>query len=343
MVENHERTGRKKRRSAGRVLYRALVVLSFCIVLLFCLYKLLIRPPQQAAAVNLDESAAAAATDNPDTEDVDEAVPPERREQVYTFLLAASDDGNGKRRPIMLVTYDVPDQKVGVVSIPRDTLVDTTRSNPKINGAYASGIDNLVAQVTDLVGYPIDFYITVDMKAFKAIVNQVGGIDFYVPIDMDYDDPVQDLHIHYTQGLQPLNGQQALEVARFRKNNDGTGYADSDISRIDTQHKMLTTIAKKVLSWSSLTKLNSFVNIFTEYVDTNLTVGNMGWFAQQAMSVDLSSGVTFATLPGDGSVTCNGVSWCYELYPDQCLEILNSLVNPYTTDLTMDMLNIKQV
>jgi hypothetical protein len=61
------------------------------------------------------------------------------------------------------------------------------------------------------------------------------------------------------------------------------------------------------------------------------------------MEVDLSSGLSFATLPGDGSVTCNDVSWCYELYPDECLEILNSLVNPYTTDLTMSMLNIKQV
>lgn len=339
MVETKERAGKVKRRSIGRTLYRILVVLSFFIVLLFGLYKLLIRPPQQAAAVNIDETVV---TDNPDTKDVDEAVPPERREQVYTFLLAASDDGNGNADTIMLVTYDVPGKKVGVVSIPRDTLVETKRSNPKINGAYGAGIDNLVTQVTDLVGYPIDFYITVDMKAFKAIVDQVGGISFNVPIDMDYDDPVQDLHIHYTKGVQPLNGQQALEVARFRKNNDGTGYADSDLSRIDTQHKMLTTIAKKVLSWSSITKVNSFVNIFADYVDTNLSVGNMGWFAQQAMNVDLSSGVSFGTLPGDGSVTYNGVSWCYELYPDESLEILNRLVNPYTTDLTMDMVNIKQ-
>jgi LCP family protein required for cell wall assembly len=242
LVGKNERTGQVKRRSIGRILYRTLVVLSFLIVLLFCLYKLLIRPPQQAAAaINIDETV----TDNPDTEEVDEAVPLVRREQVYTFLLAASDDGNGNADTIMLVTYDVPGKKIGVVSIPRDTLVDTKRSNPKINGAYGAGIDNLITQVSDLVGYPIDFYITVDMSAFKAIVDQVGGIDFYVPIDMDYDDPVQDLHIHYTKGLQPLTGQQALEVARFRKNNDGTGYTDSDLSRIDTHTKYSPPLRKR--------------------------------------------------------------------------------------------------
>jgi anionic cell wall polymer biosynthesis LytR-Cps2A-Psr (LCP) family protein len=197
-------------------------------------------------------------------------------------------------------------------------------------------------EVSNLVGFPVDYYITVDMKAFKALVDEVGGIDFNVPIDMDYDDPTQDLSIHYTAGMKHLNGQQALEVARFRKNNDGTGYPDSDISRIATQQKILTTMAKKVLSWSSITKINRFIDIFAKYVDTDLSVSNLGWFASQALKLDTSGDVSYGTLPGDGSVTYKGVSWCYELYPEKSLEILNELVNPYKTDLTMDMVDIAQ-
>ena len=126
---------------------------------------------------------------------------------------------------IMVAAYDTAEQKVGVVSIPRDTLVD--RSFPKINAVYGSGgIEALKETVSDLIGIPIDHYMTVNIRAFKALVDAVGGIDFYVPCDMDYDDstPGQELYIHYKEGMQHLNGQQALEVVRFRHNNDGSGY-----------------------------------------------------------------------------------------------------------------------
>jgi len=338
LAQRNESSVRAKRRGAGRSLYHFLVGISLVVVVLFCAYKFFIRPPEQLPVPAVVDTV----TDNPDTTQIDESVALVRKEQFYTFLLAASDDGNGNADTIMVVSYDVHNQKVGVVSIPRDTLVDTTRKTPKINGAYGAGIDQLMDEVSDLVGFPIDYYITVDMAAFKAIVNKVDGIDFNVPINMDYDDPTQDLAIHYEAGMQHLNGQQALEVARFRKNNDGSGYNDSDISRIATQQKMLTIMAKKVLSFSSLTKINSFIDIFVTYVETDLSVGNLGWLGAQALELDTAAGVTFATLPGDGSATYNGVPWCYELYPQECLDIFNALINPYTTELTMDMVNIIQ-
>ena len=67
---------------------------------------------------------------------------------------------------------------------------------------------------------------------------------------MNYDDPYQDLYIHYEEGMQHLSGQQALEVCRFRHNNDNTGY--NDTGRMETQRGVLTAIAKKMLSWASI-------------------------------------------------------------------------------------------
>ena len=78
-----------------------------------------------------------------------------------------------------------------------------------------------------MLGIPVDFYVSVDLKGFIALIDQIDGVDFDVPEDMDYDDPYQDLHIHFKAGLQHLSGQQSMEVVRFRHNSDkdNPGYA----------------------------------------------------------------------------------------------------------------------
>lgn len=96
-----------------------------------------------------------------------------RREQTYTFMLCCPDQASGNADAIMLVTYDVPNQKIGMLSVPRDTLVD--QSSPKINAAMHKGVENLQSVVSDLVGYPIDFYIKIDLDGFRELVDAVGG------------------------------------------------------------------------------------------------------------------------------------------------------------------------
>ena len=67
------------------------------------------------------------------------------------------------------------------------------------------------------------------------------------------------------------------------------------------------------------------------------------YFATQAIYLDFSEDITFATLPGNGEVHYGGVMYYYQLYPQQTLDLFNQLINPYTTDLTMDMVEIYQV
>ena len=319
----------------GLGLYRLAVVLSAIIVAAYAAYIFLIQPPE----VQPPE------VPNPDYGDVSSSQQPEedglkRREQTYTFLLMGTDKGNGNADTLMVASYDVVQRKVGVVSIPRDTIVERTWSRyPKINGAYGGGGIPLVRQeVSQLLGIPIDYYVKVDINAFVALVDEVGGVDFHVPVDMDYDDPWQNLSIHYKEGMQHLNGQQALEVVRFRHNNDMTGY--SDVGRTQTQQKLLSAVAKKVLSWGNAPKVASFVDIFAEYVDTDLSVTDMVYFATQALYLDFETGVTTKTLEGRGDAKYNGYSWCYELDAQKTLDDINALLNPYTTDVTMEMVQI---
>ena len=133
-----------------------------------------------------------------------------------------------------------------------------------------------------------------------ALVDQIDGVDFDIPINMDYDDPYQDLHIHFTKGPRHLNGQEAMEVVRFRHNNDGTGYGTEDIGRIGTQQAFLKAVAKQLLQVGNVKNIPALVDIFYTYVKTDLTTGNLVWLGNEALNIGTEN-IHFATLPGDGS------------------------------------------
>ncbi len=328
---------RKKRTSPWKVLFRIIVTLSALVVAIYIAFSLVAKPPEIAQADNPENNETFTA---PNTT---EAGQKERKKNTYTFLLTASDDGNGNADTLIVATYDVKNEHLGMVSIPRDTIVETNRKIPKINAAFGSGMEVLISEVSHLLGFPIDFYARVDMQAFIDLIDAVGGIDFNVPVEMYYHDPKQDLTIRYMPGLQHLSGQQAMEVARFRKNGDGTGYPDSDIGRTQTQQAMLSTIADKLLSWNSLSRIKAFVKIFQDNVDTNLSYSDMLYFASEGMDLDLNHALRGATLPGDGTKRYKGLKWCYDLDDEAALILLNEFVNPYTTPLTLDDVNFVDI
>ena len=253
----------------------------------------------------------------------------------YNILLYGVDNDAGGSDTNMLMRFDAVNKTVDVVSLPRDTLMSNGR---KLNSSYNNGgTEKLRSNIEDMLGVPVDFYVSVDLKGFIALIDQIGGVDFDVPEDMDYDDPYQDLHIHFKKGLQHLNGQQAMEVVRFRHNNDNTGYGgQQDLGRIGTQQAFLKTVAQKLMK---LENVPAMAETFLKYVKTDLTLGNLIWLANQALSMGGMDAISFATLPGDGAGWYKGMS-VYALDPEQVLEMTNSMLNPYATDITADDQNI---
>ena len=324
--------------------YKFLVFLSAVIVVIYGASRLLIKPPPMAEepsppAVSVPDQSSAA----PNRPDASQPVPVsrERRPGVYNFLLLGRDRESANTDTIIIVSYDTVEQKIGMTSIPRDTVVRRDWSKYyKINLAYAAkGPDMLKQEIKNTFGIPIDYYIHINLKGFVALVDELQGVDVYIPEDMNYDDPFQDLHIHYTKGNHHLNGQQAMEVVRFRDNNDGTGY--TDVGRAEMQRQVLVNLAKKVLSWNSLTRVNAFLNIFQKYVTTDLTVDQMAWFAGKAIQFDMDSGLTQVTLEGRGDGRINGYNqWCYVFEAEDILPALNATINPYDQDLTADDLDL---
>ena len=291
-------------------------------------------PPEETEQTEAAPATAShVSADTVDREDVQvENGPYVRKESYWTFLLVGMDKGGGNTDSLMIVTYDVANQKVSVASIARDTRVDVERKLKKINAAYAfGGIDELKAEVSKTFGIPIDFYVRANIKGFVRLVDAVDGVDFEVPCSMNYDDPAQNLSIHYSKGMRHLTGQQALEVCRFRQNNDGSGYGDG--GRMQTQRGVMTALLKKVLAWNNVTRVNEFLEIAKDNLDTDLGLSDMMWFGTRALSFDTENLSTM-------SMPCEWINPYMYLDPAATLEMVNEYLNPYTTDRTPEMLDI---
>ena len=282
--------------------------------------------PDGTASTDVDRTG----TDEPD------APGRTRREYCYNILVSGLDDDNGGSDTNILVRFDVPNKRIDLVSLPRDTLLHNEYRNNKLNFAYAKGgTELLMEQIENLLGIPVDFYVTVNLKGFIALVDQIDGVDFDIPINMDYDDPYQDLHIHFTKGPRHLNGQEAI---RFRHNNDGTGYGTEDIGRIGTQQAFLKALAKQLLQIGNVKNIPALADIFYTYVKTDLTTGNLVWLGNEALNIGTEN-IHFATLPGDGSGYYNKQS-VYVLDAQATCDLVNEALNPYNEALTLEDMDI---
>ena len=352
-------TGRKRRRPGRRLKRRGFLPLLLCAVLVlaaggFAASRFLIREPEQKTELLHDPTvisqpavpftSVTVVRENPKEEDdtpetvlempVLEETPRARKPHFFTFLLAGVDDNNGGSDTMILVAMDTENKRITGVSLPRDTKAYVNGSACKLNFAYRTGgMERLASTVSWQLGIPVDYTVEVDLNGFAALVDAIGGVDFDVPINMDYDDPSQNLYIGFEAGMQHLDGKDALKVVRFRHNWDGTGYGDEDFGRMRTQQNFLKTVAKKMLRPANITKLGKFAEIFQEYVKTDLTVSNLAWLGGKAIDAG-ADGVEFSTLPS---------SWKYPyvyLDKNKVLEIINEKFNPYEEPLTSQDLHV---
>ena len=277
-----------------------------------------------------------------------------RKDGVYTFLLVGQDTGGGGNTDTMLlVTFDSVNKEVHGMSLPRDTMINSSHSGAghRLNAVYnynkgsdpdtqlEKGITALKREVGKLTGIIPDFYVVVQWEAVGELVEAIGGVEFDVPFDMDYDDPAQDLHIHLKAGQQTLSGEDAMGLIRWRHNNDySVQYPNGDLGRVQTQQAFLKAVAAECLKPEILLKAPSLAQIFMENVETDLSIGNILAFAQLAAGMDTENNVNFVTMP-----------WVDAKYPgvsmilpdvDQLLELLNDGFNPYQDEIQSSDLQV---
>lgn len=224
-------------------------------------------------------------------------------EDLYILCMGKSQNMTDT---IMIVKYDPQEQQATMLSVPRDSFVgkseNTATASDKINSRYATGgAQATLNAVNSLTGMKLKKYLVVDTKALRDIVDAVGGIYFDVPIDMDYDDPTQDLAIHVKAGYQLLNGEQAEGVVRFRHNNDRSSYdasyGDNDLGRMKTQRAFIEAVINQVMKPSNITKVNQLMDIASKEIETNFNWNEAKDYVAALMGFNTSNLKTGA-LPG---------------------------------------------
>ncbi|WP_298837760.1 LCP family protein [Clostridium sp.] len=191
---------------------------------------------------------------------------------------AGSTNVNDPKRTdtMILVHYNAVDKKVSLISVPRDTLAVVNGRNQKINAAHAiGGVNYAVAAVEKLVGVKIDYYAKINYKGFDELIDAIGGVDINITRKMDYDDPTQDLSIHFNKGLVHLDGKKAEEFFRWRKNSDGSGLANGDLGRIENQHIFITKVMEKVKSPLVIFKISSILTAVKSAIETNMDANEL--------------------------------------------------------------------
>lgn len=230
---------------------------------------------------------------------------------------------------IMLGQYNPNTRQVNLLSIPRDTKVEGTVDG-KINSAYA-GVDPMrtVNKVTELTGVKIDYYILFKTKLLRDLVNAVDGVTVTVPINMNYDDPAQNLYIHLNKGTYRLNGSQAEQFCRFRKNNDGTGYPNGDVGRIATQQSFIKAMILRCLEPQNLLRIGKLIDIVLENTKTNITTEIASDYIDDAIAFKPDR-IRIETLPGAGGYASNGLSYFF-VDEEEAKTLIDEMFNKVTT------------
>nr|WP_308758288.1 LCP family protein [uncultured Anaerotignum sp.] len=244
----------------------------------------------------------------------------EAKDQLLNIALLGTD-GDGFRTDVNIVaSLNLTTKEVHLISVPRDTRVVMTddmiaylekngRTIPQANGVYGqckltevhayAGEGNrstfTVAMLEEILGIDIDYYVKVDLDAFKDIVDAVGGVEFDVQERLYYSDPAQGLYIDLYPGPQVLDGEKAEMLVRFRE-----GYAQKDLKRIEVQQEFLKAFISQVCSSDKImSNLDSYIKIFMEKVESDMPVATALKYAGYIKEIDPAA-ITTDTIPGEG-------------------------------------------
>ena len=254
------------------------------------------------------------------------------QDPIFVLILGVSEDISAKLTDtIILCGYNPSTQKAFMLSVPRDTFVGKNPASAngydKINAQFQKSAEKTVEAVEILTGVTIDHYVIVRNISIESIFDCIGSIDFDVPINMDYDDPTQDLHIHLKKGYQTLQPNQIEQLLRFRHNNNGTSYpssyGDNDYGRMRTQREFIKAAMSQILSLQNVGKIKDLVSMVYTNLQTNISGHKVLDYVPHVLKFDTSK-LRSEQLPGQ-SAMINSL-WFYQASKSKTKALLDELM-----------------
>ena len=276
-------------------------------------------------------------------------VPVDMEKGKLNVLVLGVDEGGTRTDAMMLVSYDLNNRAAKVLSIPRDTMIKVTDRNKtrKINEIHSMhdsnkkmlGPQGSIKAVTALTSVPIHYYIEFSFDAIDELTDVLGPIEYKVPDvegngrGMNYDDPVQDLHIHLKPGLQMLEGNQVQQFLRYRKSNYGVGDG-SDTSRIARQQDFIKAIIDQKVNLSLIGKLPSIYDTMKRNIMTNFTAGDIVKYGKYLDGLT-SEKIEFFSLPGESKRLSGGSYYVCDL--EKTRELMQTSFDYEAKDITNEI------
>jgi len=249
------------------------------------------------------------------------------QDRVNILLLGVADMMSDT---IMVASYDMENQKVSIISVPRDTYyfrrkTDNEAEN-KINCIYRvyynrakedqakAGAEAVAAAVSDILyGMPIHCYAIVEYEDVREIMEVIGGVEMNIPFHMKYDDTTKgkELHIDIPAGDQIIDSSNVVEFLRFRHTNPWfaargfKSYPGGDVQRTAIQREFVSKVLAECLKRGNLLKV---VRFCVDNIDHNITLTTGFKVAKKAMKGLSSDNVTMYPMPGTDT-TISGLSF----------------------------------
>ncbi len=263
-----------------------------------------------------------------------------RKKDFYTFLVCGVDNAAHNTDVMMLVSVDNAEKRVNILQIPRDTFVNPEKAGlsvTRVNGIYAAAynaaerhnterkmaaMETLREQMESALCISIDRYVLLDTAAFVKIIDAVGGVEYDIPRDMRYEDPVQGLSINLTAGKKLLSGTEAEQFVRYR-----AGYATGDVGRVEAREGFLAAVYSQILEKLTLTKALKIAGELLPAVTTDMSIADIAYFAGALYAVG-SDNLFVKTLSGSSVQNPKTGAWIYyALNKRASLDDINKYMN----------------
>lgn len=262
-------------------------------------------------------------------------------EGANNVLIVGEDKLNDLYDTIGIVSIDKNNKTVKLIMIPRDTYIEYNRdiisSLEEINLAHKAGVYkiNFAHHIGNKIGYsgkfnsgPISFlagvveekfsleisdYVKINLSGFRKLIDHLDGVDMNVPYNMDYDDPVQDLHIHITKGPKRLYGYDAEGFVRFRQGykEDGSLFEIGDIGRKRNQLNFMQQLIKQKGTIGNIGKLPGTIDILGKNIQHSIGLGDVLQTYMGVAKDIISDGytITSVNIDSDKSTRVDGASY----------------------------------
>lgn len=254
----------------------------------------------------------------------------EPKKDTLSILFAGVDKEGIRTDSIIYVKYDTINNKLYMMSIPRDTYVEHPLTKDKINTIYRGGKykNEFIEVIENMLDVSIDYYAVVNLSLVSDVVKEIGGLEITLDEEIwKLNKKTNKWYLAFPKGNQTLTAEQVETLVRNRD------YAKGDLARGDMQREVIVALIENLMKPRNLLKLLDIKDLVLKNTDTNVTVREAMKYIEEIREVDLKN-ITSTSMPiYDINYVVNGTS-CVLVNEEKAKQIIKEewiyIANPET-------------